>query len=134
MPILYEQKPGTILLCDYGLGGFRPPEMVKRRPVVVVSKRKRQPTGLLTVVPLSTSEPLPLEAYHCRIALEVPLPGFAEQECWVKADMVATVAFARLDMFQTAREPSGKRKYLTRRVSTDQLEQIRSCSRAVLGI
>lgn len=134
MPIQFEQKPGAILLCDYALGGFRPPEMVKRRPVVVVSSRKRQPTGLLTVVPLSTTAPERAEAHHCLITLETPLPGYPALQCWVKADMVGTVAFARLDMFRTERGPNGTRKYLALRISDAQLEEIRACLRAVLGL
>jgi mRNA interferase MazF len=133
MPIQYELKPGTILLCDYSLGGFKPPEMVKRRPVVVVSLRKRKPTGLLTVVPLSTSDPTPVEVHNCQITFGQPLPGFAELSCWAKADMVGTVAFNRLDMFRTARGPDGSRKYLTPRLSDEQLEQLRICLRSVFG-
>lgn len=134
MPILFEPKAGTILLCDFSLGGFKPPEMVKRRPVVVISRRKRRATGLLTVVPLSTSEPVPAFSHHCRIVLDHPLPGFAEQECWVKGDMLTTVAFHRLDMFRTDRGPGGKRKYLTPRVSDEQFEQIMACVREVFGL
>lgn len=133
MSIRYEQKPGTILLCDFSLGGFKAPEMVKRRPVVVVSLRKRHPTGLSTVVPLSTSEPTPVCEHHCRIILDHPLPGFDERECWIKGDMLATVAFHRLDMFRTDRGPGGKRKYLTPRVSDAQFEEIMACVRAVFG-
>lgn len=133
MPILYDQKPGTILICDYGLGGFKAPEMIKRRPVVVVSSRKRKSTGLLTVVPLSITAPDPVESHHCEIVLAAPLPGFAVGTCWAKADMVATVAFARLDLFRTARGPNGQRKYLSFRVSDAQLEEIRACLRCVLG-
>ncbi|WP_198669160.1 type II toxin-antitoxin system PemK/MazF family toxin [Elioraea thermophila] len=56
MPILYPVAAGTILLCDDDTG-FRPPEMVKRRPVVVVSPRLPHRDGLATVVPLSTTAP-----------------------------------------------------------------------------
>lgn len=66
MSINYAVKPGTVLLCDYGMGGFRPPEMVKRRPAVVVSQRKRTPSKLLTIVPLSTSTPKPVLDHHCQ--------------------------------------------------------------------
>jgi len=134
MPIQYDQKPGTILICDYGLGGFKAPEMVKRRPVVVVSNRKRTATGLLTVVPLSTTAPVPVQPHHCQVTLAAPLPGFTGLSCWAKADMVGTVSFARLDLFRTDRGPNGQRKYLSFRVSDAQLEQIRVCLRCVLGL
>lgn len=134
MPIRFEQKPGAILRCDYGMGGFRAPEMVKARPVVVVSMRKRKSTGLLTVVPLSTTPPLPVEAHHCRVTLERPLPGFPQLECWAKVDMVGTVALDRLDLFRTARGPGGQRKYLSFRVSDDNLKAIRACLQALFGL
>ena len=36
MPITFHPSPGTVLICDFTTG-FQPPEMVKRRHVVVVS-------------------------------------------------------------------------------------------------
>ena len=54
MAIKYPVAPGTLLLCDYALGGFKEPEMVKRRPVIVISPRLRHRDHLCTVVPLSS--------------------------------------------------------------------------------
>ena len=59
MALKFHPKPGTILVCDFRQG-FRAPEMIKRRPVVVVSPRLRNRTDLCTVVPLSTIEPRPI--------------------------------------------------------------------------
>ena len=56
MPISFPVAPGTVLLCDYS-SGFRPPEMAKRRPSVVISLRLPHRNGLCTVVPLSGSSP-----------------------------------------------------------------------------
>lgn len=134
MPIRYDVPPRTLLLCDYGQGGFRPPEMVKRRPVIVVSPRLRHRTGLLTVVPLSTTAPERPAEYHCRISLPCPLPGFHATECWVKADMLATVSFERLDMFRTNRDHQGRRKYLTPKVSEADFAAVCACLRAALGL
>jgi len=52
MSIPYHPEQGTILICDFK--GFIDPEMVKRRPVVVVSPRLRQRGKLCAVVPLGT--------------------------------------------------------------------------------
>lgn len=134
MAISYDVPPGTILLCDYSKGGFLPPEMVKRRPVVAVSPRLRHRTGLLTVVPLSTTPPDRVCAHHCMVAMPLTLPGFPAREAWVKADMLATVAFERLDLFRTGRDQYGKRKYLHPRLSDDDLSRVRDCIRAALGI
>lgn len=134
MPIKYDVVPRTILLCDYSKGGFRAPEMVKRRPVIAVSPRLRHRTGLITVVPLSTTAPRQATNHCCKIRIHKPLPHFQEQECWVKADMIATVAFDRLDLFRTDRDHTGKRKYLTPKISELDFENIKACIRVALGI
>jgi mRNA interferase MazF len=84
------------VLCDYSTG-FRPPEMVKRRPCVVISARLPYRDRLCTVVPLSATPPAREVAYQCRIELAEALPPpFEQQLCWAKADMLATVGFGRL--------------------------------------
>lgn len=66
-------KIGTILICDFDQG-FKEPEMVKRRPVIVVSPKISTRPGLCTVVALSTTEPRPKMPFHCEIDLDPPLP------------------------------------------------------------
>jgi len=134
MPIKYDLPPRTVLLCDYSRGGFREPEMVKRRPVIVISPRLRYRTGLMTVVPLSTTSPANPAAHHCQVTLPQALPGFPVQACWVKADMIATVSFDRLDMFRTDRDQTGKRKYLTPRISEEDFALVLASIRAALGL
>ncbi len=113
MAIRFAVGPGTILLCNYALGGFREPEMVKKRPALVISPRLPCRDGLCTVVPLSGTAPLREVRYVVRLALDAPLPEPFEQRIWwVKCDMIATVAFERLDLFRTGRDQEGKRKYL----------------------
>lgn len=73
-----------------------PPEMVKTRPVVVVSSKESHARGVCTVVPLSTTQPHPAESWHCEIR-RFPVPGFQTPEMmWAKCDMVSTVGFVRL--------------------------------------
>jgi uncharacterized protein YifN (PemK superfamily) len=62
------------------------------------------------------------------------LPHFPETKCWVKADMLATVGFERLDLFRTDRDQTGKRKYLTPRISEEEFEKVRACLKVALGI
>jgi mRNA interferase MazF len=134
MPIKYDLKPGTLLLCDYGVAA-RGAEMVKRRPVVIISPRLRYRRGLATVVPLSTTPPEAPQAYHLALHLEPTLPApFNAADMWVKADMVATVSFERLDLFRTSRRPSEHRKYLQPRLSADQLAALRRCVAHALGL
>lgn len=136
MPLKYAVSPRTILLCDYNLGGFKKPEMVKRRPAVVLMGRLPRRDGLHTVVPLSGTPSDERNLYHCKIDLPQPLPEpFAETVWWVKADMVATVGFMRLDLFQTDRDNQGKRKYLTGlKVSEEQFQTIQTAVRYAIGL
>ncbi len=127
MPIRHPVAPGTVLLCDYSLGGFRPPEMVKRRPAVVISPRLPKREHLCTVVPLSGTPAPDGVPYQVLVTLDEPLPSpFDKAEWWAKADMLATVGFNRLDLFRTPRDPStGERAFLHIRVSKGQLAAIR---------
>jgi mRNA interferase MazF len=114
----------TILLCDYGSGGFKPPEMVKRRPAIVITPRIAHRDGLCTVVPLSGTEPKHPVRYCVRLDLPEALPmPFAQKVWWAKCDMLATVAYERLDLFRTARGPEG-RKYLTLKLEDDTFDKV----------
>jgi uncharacterized protein YifN (PemK superfamily) len=134
MPIHFPVAPGTILLCDYR--GFRAPEMVKRRPVVVISPRLPHRDMLCSVVPLSTTAPSKDLPYVCRLDLPIALPApfDTERVCWAKADMVATVSFSRLDLFRTARDFSGKRRYLRPRLPDEDLRRVRAAVLHGLGL
>jgi uncharacterized protein YifN (PemK superfamily) len=69
MALRFVPHPGTVLLCDYDLGrsGTVPPEMTKRRPVVVVSARGRSMIGPYLVVPFSTQAPRLPNRSHYRL-------------------------------------------------------------------
>jgi mRNA interferase MazF len=130
----FHPEPGTILICDYSTG-FRLPEMVKRRPVVTISPRLKRREGLVTVVPLSTTEPKPVCDHHCKIGIKPALPHpFDSDEMWVKADMVATVGFERLDLVRTGRDQEGKRKYLQIKLEPDVLKIVYQCVLHGIGL
>lgn len=134
MSIQYPVSQGTILLCDYSTG-FRPPEMVKRRPVVAVSPRLPYRDKLCAVVPLSGTAPARETRYCCRLEFDQPLPHpFPNRVWWVKADMLATVCFSRLDLFRTGRDQEGKRKYLHPKLTSEQLRVVHSAILHGLGI
>ncbi|MCE5269379.1 MAG: type II toxin-antitoxin system PemK/MazF family toxin [Planctomycetaceae bacterium] len=133
MSILYHPRPGTLLLCDFD-SGFRPPEIVKKRPVVVIS---RTHTDLVSVVPISTTTPNRIEAWHHQLE-ERSIPRFLDRwwvPHWAKCDIIMTVAFHRLDRFRTGQHPStGKRLYATHVVTAEDLASIRLAVARVLGI
>jgi mRNA interferase MazF len=109
--------------------------MVKLRPVVVLSPRLKRRDGLLTVVPLSTTPPDHIMDYHCLVTIHPPLPEpFDEKTMWVKADMIYNVAFSRLELVRTARDHTGKRKYIQQQISGSDLKEIRKAALAGLGM
>ena len=134
MPIRTHPGLGAIVVCDFNQG-FCVPEMVKRRPCVVIAPRISVRAGLCTVVPLSTTVPEPFMAYHCRLNLQRPLPPpWDSKEIFVKADMVNSVAFHRLDLVRTGKGEDGKRAYYLEPLPDDDLRRIRECILCSLGL
>lgn len=126
MAIRYPLSPKTLVLCDYAMGGFRPPEMVKRRPAIVVSPRLPHRDGLCSVVPISLTAPTHDVPYVVKLNFTEPLPApFDSPVAWAKCDLVATVSFERLDMFRTARDQQGKRKYLMLKLSDEDFDRVK---------
>lgn len=134
MPLNFNPPPGLILVCDYNTG-FREPEMVKRRPVVVISPRLRQRSGLCTVVPLSGTPPDHEQDYHCCLEMKPLLPKpWDSKWFWVKGDMIATVAFSRLELVRGPKDFEGKRKYINQNVGAKNLFLIQKCVLCALGL
>lgn len=133
MTIQFNPEQGTILVCDFH--GFVTPEMVKRRPVVVVSPRLRNRENLCTVVPLSTTPPREVSAYHFKLHVAPLLPApYNADFHWVKADMVYTVSFDRLSLLFDGKDGSGKRIYDVRVIDKSDLLKIQSCVLHGLGL
>jgi mRNA interferase MazF len=85
--------------------------MVKRRPVVIVSPRRRRGPEIYTVVPLSTTAPSPVEPFHHQMDPD-SLPGpLAGRITWAKCDMLYTLSLRRLDRIMVSKDSSGKRNY-----------------------
>ena len=134
MPIREHPRLGTVLICDFN-SGFRVPEMVKRRPVVVISPKIRARPGLCTVVALSTEPPVPVMPYHCQIDLRPELPKpFGSDGVWVKGDIICAVGFQRLDLIRTGKDRNGRRIYLDQPLSDGIIKQIRVCVLNGLGL
>lgn len=126
MSIQFAVGPGTILLCDYSRGGFQGPEMVKRRPAVVISPRLPYRDGLCAVVPLSGSAPTHAVNYVVRLEFSQALPEpFEQRVWWAKCDMIATVAFARLDLFRSGRD-QGRRRYFHPKLTGTDFGRVRA--------
>jgi uncharacterized protein YifN (PemK superfamily) len=134
MGLAEHPKLGAILMCDFE-PGFREPEMVKRRPVVVVSPKMRGRPNLCTVVALSTTAPEPPLGCHAQMDIHPPLPDHYESnDVWVKGDMLYTVALQRLDFIRIGKDANGKRIYYLHPVSNDNLRRIRGCVLSGIGL
>ena len=55
MPISFHPRAGQMFMCDFT--GFQPPEMVKVRPVVVISPKLPFRAEIVTIVPISLTAP-----------------------------------------------------------------------------
>jgi uncharacterized protein YifN (PemK superfamily) len=133
MALQFHPEQGTIVICDFH--GLVSPEMVKRRPAVVVSPRLRRREGLCAIVPLSTTPPNPVEPYHFKLHVTPPLPPpYNANFHWVKGDMLYTVSFDRLNLPFAGKTPSGKRNYDVRIVDPADLIKIQDCMLHALGL
>ena len=136
MPLLYYPSPGEIVVCHYDSEhDVCSGEMCKSRPVIVVGPRRRG-GKVATVVPLSTTEPMPVEPCHWKFEITQPLPPpFDSVVMWAKCDMVGTVALERLDRFKEQRgRYGGPRKWVTGKISPDQLKEVRAAILCGLGL
>lgn len=134
MPILEHPEKGTLLLCDFN-NGFCEPEMVKIRPVVVLTPKIAARPKLCTVVALSTSAPTPIMPYHAQIDIDPPLPaGLQSDGVWIKGDMVYAVGFHRLNLIRTGKDKNGKRTYYFNTLNREQRRIVNTCVLNGMGL
>jgi len=125
MSLTFPPRPRSVLMCDFV--GYIVPEIVKVRPVIVLVKH-RYNRQLVTVVPLSTTQPDRLGDHHHQLAVN-PLPDKPHTSCWAKCDMVATVALARLDRYKV-----GVGRFVVPEVSMADFNAIRAGVASALGL
>ena len=113
MSINFKPKIGQILDCNYGVylrdksgdiifdnvDAHMPPEMIKRRLVVVLNGKLNSQSSI--VVPLSTSKDELKLQRGIHVQLEAgtieDLKYFHPKTCWAKCDLVQTVSNKRLN-------------------------------------
>jgi mRNA interferase MazF len=134
MPIAEHPALGTILTCDFD-SGFKVPEMVKRRTVVVISPKIKTRYGLCTVVGFSTTAPDPVEIYHAQIKIVPKLPPpWDSDDIWIKGDMVYAVGFHRLDLIRLGKDRQGNRIYRMNTLDENQIKIVRTCVLRAIGL
>lgn len=127
------------MTCDFveakkgSLRGFVVPEMIKRRPVIVLAAPVY---GRCLVACLSTTEPRPIRAWHYEITWSPPLPEPYGRDvvCWAAGDQLYTVSYGRLGLFFTGKDERGKRIYDKRYLSPEQMEGVKAAVSAALGL
>lgn len=125
---------GTVVTCDFD-DGFKVPEMVKNRPVVIISPKIANRPGLCTVVSLSTDEPEHIMPYHRQIDINPKLPARWQSEgVWIKGDMVYAVAYRRLRFLSHGKDLTGKRIYHYTPISDENLAEVRRCVLRAMGL
>lgn len=125
MAIPYHPAQGAVLICDFD--GLRTPEMIKRRPVVVISPKFKGRERLCTVVPLSTRDPDTVEAYHYYLRFDPILPWPYDSEyMWVKGDMAYTLSLDRMNM-PFEKDEHGTRRFVQYQLSDENFNIVLGC-------
>ena len=124
--IQFHPHKGTVVMCDFR--GHEIPEIVKKRPVVVITPRLPHRDGLATVVPLSTTPP------EFDVDYVVKLDGYYGNDSlkptqYAKCDLICAVSFKRLDRIKV-----GYRKYIAPILSNEDLEKVLNGVRRALNL
>ncbi|WP_228761098.1 MULTISPECIES: type II toxin-antitoxin system PemK/MazF family toxin [Pseudomonas aeruginosa group] len=124
----YQPKEASVLICSFD--GYIAPEMVKARPVVVIRRHKHN-SKLVTVVPLSTTAPEILEDHHVELPCYVPGQSAV---CWAKCDMVYTVSIERLDRCKVRNRHGGGRSYQIFTMNHEHFSAVKKAVSIALGL
>jgi mRNA interferase MazF len=127
MAITFVPSVGDVLMCDFN--GFKPPEMIKVRPVLILSPRSRRAVpDTYVVVPTSTTPPAPVEGWHCQLKRGSYACSDQSVPIWAKCNMVTCVAAHRLDRMKVAG------RYNRVQIRRDDLARVRQAVLHALGM
>ena len=101
MKLSFHPRAGQVLMCDFS--GFKEPEMVKPRPVIVISPKLPYRDGLVAVVPISLTEPRHTLPFCFRLSKNYRPDEPDNLPCWAKADMVLNLGVYRMSGFKIGR-------------------------------
>lgn len=120
--INFHPRAGTVLACDFS--GYRSPEIVKTRPVVIVSPLPQ----VAIVVPFSLTKQIRPTASHYRMP-PGRYPFFDHAgEVWAKGELVAHVSYARLDRLKF------KSQYIAPALDPQDFRAIKNALAAAIGL
>lgn len=118
MTLPFYPRAGPVLMCDFK--DFIAPEITKVRPVVVVSPKLPRRDGIIAIVPISLTEPLPLMPYHVRLSKNYHPKEEDDLPCWAICDMVLNIGIHRMSSFKVVR-----RKYFSPQMAGEDLLNVR---------
>lgn len=130
--ITFYPKKGQILRCDFT--GFKVPEMVKIRPIIIMVPQLQGRKELVTVVPISSKDPHEKLKWHYELDNKY-MPPFKKpyKKSWVKADMIYTVGFFRLSLYTIGKDSKGKRIYFKKVLPKNIFNNIKKAMLKTLG-
>lgn len=90
---------------------------------------------LLTVVPLSLTEPEKVLPFHKQIDLpfEIPEP-WGNRRRWIKGDIVNAVGFHRVDLLRLGKDRAGKRIYQLEVLEDEIFNVVKRCVLHGMGL
>ncbi len=118
MPLKFYPRAGQIFICDFS--GFKEPEMIKPRPVIVVSPRLPYRSEIATVVPISLTPPRHNLPFNYKLSRNYHPDEPDSLDCWAKADMVMNLGTYRLSAIKV-----GRRKYAYPTLTPEDLAAVR---------
>ena len=127
MSLGFHPRAGQIFVCDFS--GFREPEMVKPRPVIIISPRLPYRSEIVAIVPVSTTAPRHNLPFCYRLSKNYHPKEPDELPCWAKADMLLNIGIYRLSAFKV-----GRRKYEYPTLTHDDLIGVRNAVLCGLGL
>jgi uncharacterized protein YifN (PemK superfamily) len=123
--ISFVPERGHILLCDFDMANV-PPEMRKKRRIVVVSPRSHNRARRCVVVPFSATEPYEMTSAY--VPFDAGLYRSLSIPTWAICDAVSHVSFDRLDRVRIGRE------FLTEIMESRDLKRVTAGLQHALGI
>ena len=118
MTLKFFPRAGQVFVCDFT--SFTEPEMTKKRPVIIISPRLPHRSGIVTVVPISTTAPRHSLPFVVRLSRNYRPLEDPEIPTWAKCDMVMNLSLQRLTAFKV-----GRRRYEYPTVTHEDLQAVR---------
>ena len=117
MALKFFPRAGQVFVCDFS--GFKEPEMIKTRPVVVISPRLPFRSEIAAIVPISLTAPRHNLPFVYRLSKNYHPDEPDDLPCWAKADMVMNLGTYRLMPFKV-----GRRKYVYPELTREDLQGV----------